>query len=147
MNLPRGFLTAFFIITAVGFAAPSEADACSCCGNKERSVPPAAFRSPSQAQPSADRRETRGRTIELSLGEEGFQPNRVSLKKGEPVTLVITRRTDQTCAKEIVIDEYGISTKLPLNKAVAVSFTPGKTGELRYGCAMGKMVGGVLVVQ
>jgi plastocyanin domain-containing protein len=36
---------------------------------------------------------------------------------------------------------------LPLNKAVAVSFTPTKSGELRYGCAMDKMVGGVFVIE
>ena len=41
----------------------------------------------------------------------------------------------------------GIKTALPLNKAVEVSFTPKKAGKLTYGCAMGKMIGGVLTVQ
>ena len=34
---------------------------------------------------------------------------------------------------------------LPLHKAVAVTFTPKRTGDIRYSCAMG-MVGGVLEV-
>jgi plastocyanin domain-containing protein len=86
-------------------------------------------------------------TIEMAVTEKGFEPATVKVKKGEPVTLVITRKTDATCAKEIVIDEHKVHTKLPLNKAVKVTFTPSKSGELKYGCAMGKMIGGVLSVE
>ena len=55
--------------------------------------------------------------------------------------------TGNTCATDIVIDDYGIKTALPLNKPVTVTFTPKKAGDLAYGCAMGKMIGGVLKVQ
>jgi plastocyanin domain-containing protein len=89
----------------------------------------------------------KGKTIEMAVTEKGFEPAAVNVKKGEPVTLVITRKTDATCAKEIVIDEHKVQTKLPLNKAVKVTFTPSKSGELKYGCAMGKMIGGVLSVE
>ena len=88
-----------------------------------------------------------GKTIEMSVTDKGFEPAVVKVKKGEPVTLVITRKTDKTCATEIVIDEEKISTKLPLNKAVTVSFTPKKAGDMKYGCAWGKMIGGVLKVE
>ena len=88
-----------------------------------------------------------GKTIEMSVTDKGFEPAVVKVKKGEPVTLVITRKTEKTCATEIVIDEEKISTKLPLNKAVTVSFTPKKAGDIKYGCAMGKMIGGVLKVE
>jgi plastocyanin domain-containing protein len=85
--------------------------------------------------------------IALKLTEQGFEPADFSVKKGEPLKLVITRTTDVTCAKEIVVDEYAIRTELPLGKPVAVTFTPAKAGALRYGCAMDKMVGGVITVQ
>jgi plastocyanin domain-containing protein len=87
------------------------------------------------------------KTVEMSVTDKGFEPAAVKVKKGEPVTLVITRKTDKTCATEIVIDEHKIKTKLPLNKAVKVTFTPAKTGDLKYGCAMDKMIGGVLTVE
>jgi plastocyanin domain-containing protein len=87
------------------------------------------------------------KTIEMSVTDKGFEPAAVKVTKGEPVTLVITRKTDATCAKEIVIDEHKINTPLPLNKPVKVTFTPKKSGELKYGCAMGKMIGGVLTVE
>ena len=87
------------------------------------------------------------RTIALSITEKGYEPSPLTLKQGEPVKLMLTRTTDHTCATEIVLDEYGINTKLPLNQPVEVSFTPTKTGKLVYGCAMGKMISGVFMVE
>jgi plastocyanin domain-containing protein len=87
------------------------------------------------------------RTIALSVTEKGYEPSPVTLKQGEPVKLVLTRTTDHTCATEIVLDEYNINTKLPLNEPVEVAFTPTKTGQLVYGCAMGKMISGVFMVE
>jgi plastocyanin domain-containing protein len=104
------------------------------------------------APPTASAAEKRTE-VRLTLTKQGFEPSPVKVKKDEPVTLVITRKTDSTCAKTIVIDAADvkggerISQKLPLNEAVGVTFVPAHTGELRYGCSMDKMVGGVLTVQ
>jgi plastocyanin domain-containing protein len=84
--------------------------------------------------------------VEMSVTEKGFEPQNIRVKKGEPVTLIITRKTDTTCATEIVIDEHKIKIPLPLNKPVTVTFTPSKTGALKYGCAMNKMIGGVITI-
>jgi len=84
--------------------------------------------------------------VEMAITDKGYEPQNIRVKANEPVTLVITRKTDVTCGTEIVIDEYKINTKLPLNQPVTVTFTPTKSGELRYGCAMKKMVGGVIKV-
>lgn len=89
----------------------------------------------------------KGQTIDMKVTDKGFEPAALKVKKGEAITLVITRTTDATCAKEIVIDEHAINAKLPLNKPVKVTFTPNKSGDLKYGCAMGKMIGGVLSVE
>ena len=96
---------------------------------------------------AADDKAAAARTITMEVTDEGFLPKDVKLKKGEPVSLVITRKTEKTCATEIVIDEHKINTKLPLNTPVTVSFTPKKTGQLKYGCAMKKMIGGVLTIE
>ena len=85
--------------------------------------------------------------VHMSVTTNGFEPNNIKAKKDVPLKLVITRKTDQTCAKEIVIDEYNIHEKLPLDTPVTVSFTPNKSGQLRYGCAMNKMVSGVLTIE
>ena len=99
-----------------------------------------------QAQKQAQKR-AQGGTVQMLVTENGFEPSRIQVKKGSPVKLVITRKTDATCAKEIVIDEFEIRRKLPLNTPVTVSFTPSKSGEIKYGCAMNKMISGVLVIE
>ncbi len=99
-------------------------------------VPLAAF-SATQAAP---------RRIELKVTNQGFVPEEVKVKKGEPLELVVTRTTDQTCAKEIVVKDAGVSKELPLNKPVSIALTPQKTGELKYACGM-NMLTGVLLVE
>lgn len=91
--------------------------------------------------------EPKAKTVTMTVTSKGFEPAAVEVKKGEPVMLVITRKTDKTCATDIVIDGVGIKQALPLNTPVKVTFTPTKSGDLKYGCAMDKMVGGVLKVQ
>jgi len=86
------------------------------------------------------------RTVELAVTTKGFEPARVRVAKGEPVKLVVTRKTDDTCAREIVIADENIKADLPLNKPVALSFTPKRTGEIKYACGL-NMVTGVLDVQ
>jgi plastocyanin domain-containing protein len=87
------------------------------------------------------------RVVELSVTEKGYEPSPVTLTKGQPVKLVVTRKTDQTCATEVVMDGYDINTPLPLNQPVEIAFTPKESGQLVYGCAMGKMISGVFMVE
>lgn len=85
------------------------------------------------------------RTIEMAVTDNGFEPSKVKVSKDEKVRLVVTRKTDATCATEIVIEDAGVNTPLPLGKAVAVEFTPKKSGEIRYACGMGHVSGVVFV--
>jgi plastocyanin domain-containing protein len=87
-----------------------------------------------------------GEPIRITVTKNGYEPHRVRATKGKPLTLVITRVTDETCATEIVLPEEGIDVKLPLNQPVTVTFTPQRSGELRYSCAM-KMFQGVIEVR
>jgi plastocyanin domain-containing protein len=89
---------------------------------------------------------TKEQRVHISVTRNGFEPAQVKLKTGQPVRLVVTRKTDRTCATEIVLKEYGIKKDLPLNKAVEVVFTPRKPGSLRYACGM-DMIAGQLVVR
>jgi plastocyanin domain-containing protein len=85
------------------------------------------------------------RVFEMQVTDEGFVPSRLKVQKGQKVRLLITRKTDRTCATEIVIKDYGINTPLPLNKTATVELTPKGSGEIKYACAM-NMIGGVLFV-
>jgi plastocyanin len=87
------------------------------------------------------------RVVEMQVTSKGYEPSPLTLKKGEPVTLRITRTTERTCATEIVIPGHDINTPLPMGQPVEVTFTPEKSGELKYGCAMDLMIAGVFVVE
>jgi plastocyanin domain-containing protein len=84
--------------------------------------------------------------FELQVTGEGFVPSTIKVKQGQPVRLVVTRKTERTCATEIVIRDQKINKKLPLNEPVTVEFTPSKSGQLRYACGM-DMISGVIVVE
>jgi plastocyanin len=85
------------------------------------------------------------RTVSLTVTDNGFEPSKVKAKKGEKVRLVVTRKTDSTCAKEIVIKDHGINQPLPLDKPVTVEFVPAKSGEIRYACGMDHISGVVFI--
>jgi plastocyanin domain-containing protein len=97
------------------------------------------------APPAMGKLENGVRTVEMAVTENGFEPSKVSVNKGEKVRLVVTRKTDSTCATEIVIEDQGVNAELPLGKAVAVEFTPKKSGEIHYACGMGHVNGVVFV--
>jgi len=100
-----------------------------------------------EAAPKAVKNAAGERVVELKVTENGFEPTPVTVKKGEPLVLKVTRTTDKTCATEILISDTEINVPLPLNQPVEVRYTPNKSGQIRYGCAMGMMVAGVLVVE
>jgi plastocyanin domain-containing protein len=85
-------------------------------------------------------------TVSVAVTDAGFVPAEIAVKKGEPVVFLVTRTTDATCAKEIVIPGAHVRKALPLNQEVRITFTPEKKGDLRYVCGM-DMVSGTFKVQ
>ena len=85
--------------------------------------------------------------LAVSLTEKGFEPDRIRIRKGEVLSLVVTRRTETGCARDFVLDEAGINEPLPLNGPVTIKLKLDQTGELKFGCAMGKMVNGTIIVE
>lgn len=94
--------------------------------------PPAAARSP----------------YEIDVTEKGFEPGDLPVPAGKPVTLVFNRKTDETCAKKIVLDMGDgnkVEKDLPLNKPVEIATTFPKAGKLSYACSMDMMKGTITV--
>lgn len=112
-------------------------------GCKKEAPPPPAPPPPPPAQP-APAADT-GR-VNVLVTEAGFVPDKIPAKAGKPLTLVITRKTNKTCATEILFAGQEGKTDLPLDKAVEVTYTPKASGEVKFGCGMGMMISGVLNV-
>ncbi len=83
-------------------------------------------------------------TAAVSITDKGFEPASLKLKAGVPAKVSFTRKTDETCAKEVVLKDYSINQKLPLNETVTVEFTPRK-GEFAFGCGMSMLKGKLIV--
>jgi plastocyanin domain-containing protein len=83
--------------------------------------------------------------VTITVTEKGYEPEVVTVAAGQPVTLVVTRTTAQTCATEIVMAEHGINQPLPLGQSVEITFTPTQAGELTYACAMDMYKGKIVV--
>jgi plastocyanin len=85
------------------------------------------------------------RNIEVAVTSEGFVPAEIHVKKGEKVNLVVTRKTERTCATAIVIKDLGVKHELPLDKAVTVAVRADRKGKLRYACPMDMIAGDIVV--
>lgn len=85
---------------------------------------------------------------EIDITEKGFEPGDLAVPAGKPVTLVFQRKTDQTCAKQIVLDPGDgkkIEKDLPLNTPVEIAMTFPRAGKLSYACGMDMMKGTITV--
>jgi plastocyanin domain-containing protein len=82
--------------------------------------------------------------LEINVTSEGFVPARAKVKVGEPVTLIVTRKVENTCATDLVIKDYGINKPLPTGTRVEVTFTPKAPGPIGYACAMDMVKGELL---
>lgn len=109
--------------------------------------PPAEAPAPAAAEPAPSKPAVpvNGR-IEMTVTEAGFVPDTIAAKADQPLTLAITRKHERTCATEIIFAGQEGKTDLPLNKTVEVVYTPKKSGPIKFGCAMGMMIGGVINV-
>ena len=83
----------------------------------------------------------------LVITEKGFEPSSLKVKAGTPVTLKVTRKTNATCAREITVPSQKIKVELPLEKEVSVKLAALTKGEVKFGCAMDLMVGGVIFAE
>ncbi len=88
---------------------------------------------------------TGGQRVAIHVTENGFEPAVVNVKAGSPVTLLVTRLTDQTCATELVIKAENVHQSLPLNHQVAITFTPEHKGDVTYVCGMDMLKGTIRV--
>lgn len=84
-------------------------------------------------------------TIDVQVTQKGFEPDRVHVAPGKPVTLRFTRKVAETCADAVEVQGDPVRHMLPLNAPVEVRVTPPASGELAFACPM-KMIKGAIVV-
>ena len=84
--------------------------------------------------------------VHIDVTDKGFEPEEVKIPAGQAVTVVMTRKTDQTCAKEVEFASLKQKYALPLNQPVRITLPASQAGTLSYQCGM-HMLSGRIVVQ
>jgi cobalt-zinc-cadmium efflux system membrane fusion protein len=84
-------------------------------------------------------------TARVTVGDQGFEPSRLSLRAGVPSRVTFVRTSEKTCAKEVAFPSLKIKRALPLNQPVVIEFTPSKA-ELAFTCGM-NMLRGTIVAE
>jgi len=98
------------------------------------------------ALPSTAGGRPRVQQFTVKITERGFEPVSLRLRRGVEARITFLRTTDQTCAKEVVLRDFGIRRDLPMNQPVVVTLTPKTKGEFSFTCGM-NMMHGKLIVQ
>ena len=83
--------------------------------------------------------------VRVSVTDDGFVPARVAVAKGQPVVLILTRKSDQTCATSAVFAETGRRYELPLGQDVRVEIPTDHADTLHYACGMDMYHGEIVV--
>lgn len=87
-----------------------------------------------------------GPVVRIAVTDAGFEPQQAVVPAGQAATIEFTRRTDQTCATEVVFGRQALHRRLPLNRPVRIAVTAAAGDTVRYTCGMG-MYQGALVAQ
>ncbi|MBO0217203.1 cupredoxin domain-containing protein, partial [Vibrio sp. Vb2880] len=74
-----------------------------------------------------------------------YEPSRVRVEAGKPITLRFLRKDASPCAAAVVVADFDMSEELPLNKNKDVYLPPGEPGEYSFTCQM-QMYRGTLVI-
>ncbi len=83
--------------------------------------------------------------VRVTVTDNGFEPEYVTVEKGKPATLIITRKVEATCATEAVFAANGQKYPLPLGQDVSIPIETASAETLRYACGMDMYRGAVVV--
>lgn len=71
------------------------------------------------------RQSVTAREVQVEVTDQGFVPAETVIPKNQAVTLVVTRKTENTCATEIVLPSLNQRHALPLDKHLGVTSDEG----------------------
>jgi len=75
----------------------------------------------------------------------GFTPSEVKVAKGSDGKLRFQRKSDDTCATEVVFPELNIKKPLPLNQVVEITVPTTEAKTYAFTCGMGMFKSAVVV--
>lgn len=83
--------------------------------------------------------------IRIVQNATGYSPSQLTVKKGQPVKLIVDSEDSYTCARSFMMPKAGIRKTLDPGENV-FEFTPNKVGTIPFSCSMGMYRGVINVV-
>lgn len=84
--------------------------------------------------------------IRITQKADGYFPNKLTVKKGQPVKLIIDSENSYTCASSFTMPKMGIRKILSPGENV-FEFVPEKSGPIPFSCTMGMFRGTIEVIE
>ena len=84
--------------------------------------------------------------VEILVQDGVYQPSRIEVPAGKPVTLRFLRKDPGHCAEKVIFRGLGISADLPLHRPYDMTIEPKSAGEYEFTCEM-QMYRGRLIVK
>lgn len=84
--------------------------------------------------------------VTINISDDGYTPDEIRIKKGVPVNVTLKTSNTLGCARAFVVPSLNIQKTLPKTGQDTFSFTPEKTGTIRFSCSMG-MYNGKFIVE
>lgn len=79
------------------------------------------------------------------VSKDGFAPEEISYKKGQPLKLAFVRIDEQNCGDEVIFKDLNITKKLPVGEVVTVDVPTDKSGEIKFACGMDMFKGKIVI--
>lgn len=90
--------------------------------------------------------ESTNQNPQIFITSNGYSPNSLRIKKGEPVTITLISKDAYSCASAFRIPSLGISRNLQPNETQTITFTPTNSGKIPFSCSMGMYRGVIEVI-
>jgi len=75
--------------------------------------------------------------VDMQVSGLDYYPNSFTVKKGVPVEWRVDGKGASGCAQILTAPSLGITRKLSKSEVTVISFTPQKTGKIKFTCGMG----------
>ena len=81
----------------------------------------------------------------IIVSENGFTPEEITFKQGQPLKLAFYRADAKNCGSEIIFKDLNIKKNLPVGKVVLIDIPTEKAGEFSFACGMDMLKGKIIV--
>jgi|CXWL01.1.fsa_nt_gi hypothetical protein len=83
----------------------------------------------------------------ITVSSNGYEPQSISVVKGQPVKLAFYRADSNNCGGEVIFSKLKIRKKLLVGETVLVEFIPTEAGEIAFAYGMDMLSGKLIVTE